>query len=234
MNYKLFIAWRYLFSRKSHHAINIISGISACGVAIATLAMVCTLSVFNGFQSLVADLFTDFDPELKITLTESRTFSANDAALKALRNRNDVAAITNCLEDKALVLGNEKQVVVTIKGMDENFAQQMNLSRLLYPEMPDDVVLSADVLEFGDAVGDFRPFARGGQGGKQHGGEDRDDGDHDEELDERKAVIHVNILSSNIPSLTQYTFPYTIYLPLQNIQDFQTLVNPRRRKNFQN
>ncbi len=149
MNYRLFIAWRYLFSKKSHHAINIISGISACGVAIATLAMVCTLSVFNGFQGLVADLFTDFDPELKVTLAEGRTFSANDAALKTLRNRKDVAAMTYCLEDKALVLGNEKQVVVTIKGMDESFAQQMNLNRLLYPQMPDGVVLSADVLEYG-------------------------------------------------------------------------------------
>lgn len=149
MNYRLFIAWRYLFSKKSHHAINIISGISACGVAIATLAMVCTLSVFNGFQGLVADLFTDFDPELKVTLAEGRTFSANDAALKTLRSRKDVAAMTYCLEDKALVLGNEKQVVVTIKGMDESFAQQMNLNRLLYPQMPDDVVLSADVLEYG-------------------------------------------------------------------------------------
>ena len=149
MNYRLFIAWRYLFSKKSHHAINIISGISACGVAIATLAMVCTLSVFNGFQGLVADLFTDFDPELKVTLAEGRTFGANDAALKTLRSRKDVAAMTYCLEEKALVLGNEKQVVVTIKGMDESFAQQMNLSRLLYPQMPDDVVLSADVLEYG-------------------------------------------------------------------------------------
>ena len=149
MNYRLFIAWRYLFSKKSHHAINIISGISACGVAIATLAMVCTLSVFNGFQGLVADLFTDFDPELKVTLAEGRTFGANDVALKTLRSRKDVAAMTYCLEEKALVLGNEKQVVVTIKGMDESFAQQMNLSRLLYPQMPDDVVLSADVLEYG-------------------------------------------------------------------------------------
>ena len=149
MNYRLFIAWRYLFSKKSHHAINIISGISACGVAIATLAMVCTLSVFNGFQGLVADLFTDFDPELPVPFAEGRTFGANDAALKTLRSRKDVAAMTYCLEDKALVLGNEKQVVVTIKGMDESFAQQMNLSRLLYPQMPDGVVLSADVLEYG-------------------------------------------------------------------------------------
>ena len=149
MNYKAFIAWRYLFSRKSHHAINIISGISACGVALATLAMVCTLSVFNGFQGLVADLFTDFDPQLKVTLSEGRTIAAKDPRLEALRQRPDVAVATNCLEDQALAVRNGKQVVVIIKGMGDNFARQMNLSRLLYPEDSGDMVLHADVLEYG-------------------------------------------------------------------------------------
>ena len=62
MNWTFFFARRYLFSRRSHNAINIISGISAVGIAVATLALVCTLSVFNGFQDLVAGLFTAFDP----------------------------------------------------------------------------------------------------------------------------------------------------------------------------
>ena len=64
MNLPFYIARRYLFSKKKHNAINIISAISVCGVALATMAMVCTLSVFNGFQDTVADLFTVFDPEL--------------------------------------------------------------------------------------------------------------------------------------------------------------------------
>ena len=150
MNYRLFIAWRYLFSRKSHHAINIISGISACGVAIATMAMVCTLSVFNGFQGLVADLFTDFDPQLEVTLSEGRTIAANDPRLVALRQRPDVEVATNCLEDQALAVRGGKQVVVTIKGMGDNFARQMNLPHLLYPEGSDEgLVLHADVLEYG-------------------------------------------------------------------------------------
>ena len=148
MNYRLFIAWRYLFSRKSHHAINIISGISACGVAIAAMAMVCTLSVFNGFQGLVSDLFTDFDPELKIVLTQGRILSSNDTAVKQLRQRKDVAALTLCLEDQALVVRDGKQIVVTVKGVDDTFSQQMNLPHLLYPEMDGDVTLHADVLEY--------------------------------------------------------------------------------------
>ena len=67
MNYELFIARRYLFAKKSHHAINIISGISVLGVAVATMAMVVTLSVFNGYQDVVAVLFTAFHPELLVT-----------------------------------------------------------------------------------------------------------------------------------------------------------------------
>lgn len=149
MNYRLFIAWRYLFSKKSHNAINIISAISACGVAIATLAMVCTLSVFNGFQSLVSDLFTSFDPELKITLAEGRTISSSDAAIKSLLQRPDIETATLCLEDLALVVRDGKQVVVTIKGMSENYGQQINLASLLYPKSDEVPVLHADVLEYG-------------------------------------------------------------------------------------
>lgn len=150
MNYRLFIAWRYLFSRKSHNAINIISGISACGVAIATIAMVCTLSVFNGFRGLVADLFTDFDPQLKVVPAEGHTVKADDPALEALRHRTDVAVVTGCLEDKALVMSNGKQVVISIKGVDDNFLRQTNLRKLLYPETDaSDLVLHADVLEYG-------------------------------------------------------------------------------------
>lgn len=72
MNLPFYIARRYLFSKKKHNAINIISAISVCGVALATMAMVCTLSVFNGFQDTVADLFTVFDPELKVTIAEGK------------------------------------------------------------------------------------------------------------------------------------------------------------------
>ena len=149
MSYHFFIAWRYLFSKKSHHAINIISAISACGVAIATIAMVCTLSVFNGFQGLVADLFTDFDPQLQVTLAKGRMFSATDPAVQSLRKRSDVAQVTLCLEDQALVVRDGRQVVVTIKGVDDSFSSQMNLSRLLYPVDGEVPVLHADVLEYG-------------------------------------------------------------------------------------
>lgn len=148
MNLPFFIARRYLFSRKSHHAINIISGISVCGVAVATLALVCTLSVFNGFQDLVADLFTAFDPQLKVTLREGRTLAMDDEAVNLLKKDKRVAVLTPVLEDQALVVQNGTQVVVTIKGVADNFAQQTHIEELLYPENST-LSLSADVLEYG-------------------------------------------------------------------------------------
>ena len=84
MNFPFYIARRYLFSKKKHNAINIISGISVCGVALATLALVCTLSVFNGFQDMVASFFTAFDPQLKITVREGKVFDAQDERIRAV------------------------------------------------------------------------------------------------------------------------------------------------------
>ena len=149
MKYEFFIARRYLFSKKSHNAINIISTISACGVAIGAMALVCTLSVFNGFHDLVASLFTAFDPDLKVTLAEGRTIDADDAKLKALQHRSDVAVCTPCLEDQALVVQNGRQFVVTIKGVDDNFSEQVQLDQLMYPKPEDGLKLHADVLEYG-------------------------------------------------------------------------------------
>ena len=81
MNFPFYIARRYLFSKKSTHAINIISGISGVGVAVATMALVVTLSVFNGFHDLVATFFTSFDPQLEVVPVVGKTAPADDPAL---------------------------------------------------------------------------------------------------------------------------------------------------------
>jgi len=142
-----FIAWRYLFSKKSHNAINIISAISMVGVAIATMAMVCTLSVFNGFQDLVAGLFTAFDPQLRISLAEGKTTDANDPALLKLKESPLIEVFTEMLEDQALVSQNGHQQVVTIKGVDDNFAEETDIEEILYGD--GSFCLHADVLEYG-------------------------------------------------------------------------------------
>lgn len=147
MNYELFIARRYLFAKKSHHAINIISGISVLGVAVATMAMVVTLSVFNGFQDLVADLFTAFDPELRITLTDGQTVSTKDPALLQLKKHQTVAVYTPVLEGQALVVQDGRQQVVTIKGVADNITEQGHIQDILYGD--GSFCLHADVLEYG-------------------------------------------------------------------------------------
>ena len=144
---ELFIARRYLFAKKSHHAINIISGISVLGVAVATMAMVVTLSVFNGFQDLVADLFTAFDPELRVSLNDGQAVSLKDTALLRLKQNAMVEVFTPALEGQALVVQDGRQHVVTIKGVADNITQQGHIEDILYGD--GSFCLHADVLEYG-------------------------------------------------------------------------------------
>lgn len=132
MKFIFFIARRYLFSKKSHHAINIISGISACGVAVATMALVCILSVFNGFQDFVADLFTAFDPELEVCANEGTAFACNDPAIEKLRKNANIQSITQCVEGQALVVQGNQQIVVKVRGVEDGFLKQMQESDLFF------------------------------------------------------------------------------------------------------
>lgn len=132
MNLPLYIAGRYLFSKKKHNAVNIISAISLCGVALATLAMVCTLSVFNGFQNTVAGFFTLFDPELKITAKEGKVFNANDERIISLRSLSGIAVLTEVLEENAMVEYNGRQTMAVIKGVEDNFRQLTSIDSILY------------------------------------------------------------------------------------------------------
>ena len=124
MNFPFYIAKRYLFSKKSHNAINVISAISVCGVALATMALVCTLSVFNGFQDLVATFFTAFDPQLKITAVSGKVFDGEDARVLKLAEMPEIELITRTLEDNAMVKYQDRQAMVVVKGVEDNFEQQ--------------------------------------------------------------------------------------------------------------
>lgn len=147
MNLSFYIAKRYLFSKKSHNAINVISGISVCGVSLATLAMVCTLSVINGFQDMVASFFTVFDPELKITTVTGKTFDAADARIRQLRSLPDVAVFTETLEDHAMLQYKERQVMAVIKGVQDNFEELTSIDSILYGS--GDFVLRDEVVDYG-------------------------------------------------------------------------------------
>ena len=132
MNLSLYIAKRYLFSKKSHNAINVISGVSVCGVALATLALVCTLSVFNGFQDLVSTFFTAFDPELKITAASGKVFDGHDIRIDKLRDLPEIEVFSESLEDNAMVQYNGKQAMVVIKGVEDNFSHLTAIDSILY------------------------------------------------------------------------------------------------------
>ena len=111
MNFPFYIARRYLFSKKSTNVINIISGISIVGVVVATMALVVTLSVFNGFHDLVASFFTQMDPQLKVTPIKGKTAAANDPALLKIRRLPAVEVATECLEDQALAVYGNRQLI---------------------------------------------------------------------------------------------------------------------------
>ena len=132
MNFPFYIARRYLFSKKSTNVINQISGISVVGVAVATMALVVTLSVFNGFSDLVATLFTAFDPQIEITPTKGKTVAADDSVLTLIRELPQVEVATDCVEDMALAIYNDRQAMVNIKGVDDNFDRLTHIREILY------------------------------------------------------------------------------------------------------
>ncbi|MBR7031488.1 MAG: FtsX-like permease family protein [Prevotella sp.] len=131
MNFPFFIARRYLFSKKSTHAINVISGISVVGVAVATMALVVTLSVFNGFHDMVASFFTSFDPQLKVTPVMGKTIAADDPILTQIKQMPQIEVATECVEDQALVIYRGRQAMVTIKGVEDNFDQLTHIKEIL-------------------------------------------------------------------------------------------------------
>ena len=102
MAVSLFIARRYLFSKKSTNAINVISAISVVGVAVATMALVIVLSVFNGFHDLVASLFTAFDPQIEVVPAKGKDAPTDDPLLTEIRNLPEVEVATEWVGDNAL------------------------------------------------------------------------------------------------------------------------------------
>lgn len=147
MNFPFYIARRYLFSKKSTNAINVISGISVVGVAVASMALVVTLSVFNGFHDMVASFFTQLDPQLKITPAKGKTAASNDSTLMRIRQLDEVTVATDVLEDQALAVYGDRQQMVTIKGVDDNYDKLTHIRQIL--EGDGDYALHAADMNYG-------------------------------------------------------------------------------------
>lgn len=132
MNFPFFIARRYLFSKKKTHVINVISIISVIGVAVATTALVIVLSVFNGFQDLVAGFFTNFDPQLKVMPVVGKTAPADDSVLTEIKKLPEIEVATETVQDMALAVYNGRQEMVNIKGVEDNFPDLTHITEILY------------------------------------------------------------------------------------------------------
>ena len=131
-NFSFYVARRYMFSKKSVGAINVISFISVAGVAVGTMALVIVLSVFNGFHDLVASLFTNFDPQIEVVPVKGKTINADAPELDRIRHLDFVDVATDVVEDQAIAVYGDRQRMVTVMGVDENFDQLTNISDILY------------------------------------------------------------------------------------------------------
>jgi lipoprotein-releasing system permease protein len=131
LNLPFYIAWRYLKSKKSHNVINIISGISTAGITIGTLALIVVLSVFNGFEGLVISLFNTFDPPVKITPAQGKTFNSTTFPWEDIKRIEGVIEATGVVEEKALLKYGGNQFLATLKGVDDNYLDWTGLDSMI-------------------------------------------------------------------------------------------------------
>ena len=125
------IAWRYLFSKKGHNAINIVSGISSAAVAVVTAAMICVLSVMNGFGELVERMFSEFDPVLMVVPAEGQTLRTDTLPVVSLYAREDVEAVSMQLEQTALVRYKDHQMPARVMGVDSLFTRTAHIDSII-------------------------------------------------------------------------------------------------------
>ena len=127
MKLPLYIAGRYLFAKKSHNVINIISAISAAGMAIGTAALILILSVFNGFNSIIEQNLSSVEADLRIVPAEGKTFVPEGAAFDWLYDAPQAASLSSVISDKVFISYEGKQSVVNAKGVDEVYEEEMGL-----------------------------------------------------------------------------------------------------------
>ena len=130
-NLESHIAWRYLFSKKGHNAINIVSGISAAAVAVVTAAMICVLSVMNGFGVLVERMFSEFDPVLLVVPADGQTLRTDTLPVASLYAREDIEAISMQLEQTALIRYKDHQTPARVMGVDSLFTRTAHIDSII-------------------------------------------------------------------------------------------------------
>lgn len=131
MKTELKIAWRYLFSKKQFNAIHIITAISSAAVGVVTAAMICVLSVMNGFGVLVEQMFSQFDPDLRITAQTGKSFSISEEKRGELLDLPSVNLLSESITETALVYFEDKQMPVQLMGVDSCFAALTEIEQII-------------------------------------------------------------------------------------------------------
>jgi lipoprotein-releasing system permease protein len=128
----VYIAKRYLFAKKSRNAINIISAVSVAGVAVGTMALIIILSVFNGLEGMINNIFNTFDPDISVTASMGKVFEPDSLSLVKLSEIKEISAFSLTLEDNVGLRYDDKKFVGTMKGVDKNFIHVTNLDSSMY------------------------------------------------------------------------------------------------------
>ncbi len=132
MKLSYYIAKRYLFAKKSRNAINIISAVSVAGVAVGTMALIIILSVFNGLETMVSGIFNTFDPDIKISASEGKTFIPDTSRLKLLAKVDGLCCYSLTIEDNALLKYGSREYIATIKGIDDNYTMVSSIDSSMW------------------------------------------------------------------------------------------------------
>lgn len=129
MNTTFFIARRYLFAKKSHNVINFISAISAAGIAVGCAALVIILSIYNGFDDLLKGMFESYTPDVVVTPDRGKVFSPDSTTVGALLAREDVASVSEVLEETVFLKYGDKDAIVTARGVDSVYQNVTGLAQ---------------------------------------------------------------------------------------------------------
>ncbi len=131
LRFPLYIAKRYLISKKRRNVINIISGISVIGVGVGTMALIVIMSIFNGFDNLLQNLYHAFDPDLKITAAEGKSFTPDSITRSVLTSHPDIREFSYIIEENALLKYDDQQFIARLKGVDSNYTKVSGVDTMI-------------------------------------------------------------------------------------------------------
>ncbi len=145
MNTSFFIARKYFFSKKKRGFINVIAIISMLGIGVATASLIVVLSALNGMEGLLRSLYGTFDPDLKISATVGKSFVLDSLTLADIRKTEGVAYVSEIIEDNALLKYKDRQMIVRVKGVSDNFTYQTELDSMI---VQGKFILNADSIDY--------------------------------------------------------------------------------------